>query len=353
MPAPPDTPPAAGLKSISIRNFRGIESLDLSFTNPRGELNGVTVLGGPNGCGKTSVLEACLIVLGHGAKLTRRSQGDADAFTLSRNGTGSFLVRGIRSSDALPSQLFPVARTEKDWKKSRGEDAEPVAEVAFYPSERVQRLPGSVSPLAAHRGTAADEKLLSIKRSLVNFTFGALFQAWNRKSYSSGFRPSSELSGSNPVRAINRAWQEFYPGQQVAVEPVDDAPRAAPPKMGGADLFITGEAVEGRLAVDRLSSGQLELLVLIGSLVLWEGESPVCIIDEPELHLDPSWHRRVLRLFRTLKPRAQVIAATHSPEVFDSVRSWEQKYLLPPGDPREKLWARKSDAAPVLRPAAA
>ena len=335
-----DTPPAAGLKSISIHNFRGIESLDLDFTNPRGELNGVTVLGGPNGCGKTSVLEACLIALGHGAKLTRRAQGTADPATLTRYGNDGFGIKAVRISEDRSHPHFIASRTERDWKKARGEDSEPFTEVAFYPSERVQRLPGAVSPLAGHRGTAADEKLLSIKRSLVNFTFGKLFEAWNRKSYPPSDLPSSDLAESNPVRTINHAWQGFYPGQQISVEPADGAPRAVPPKMEGADVYITGEGVEGRLSVDRLSSGQLELLVLIGSLALWEGESPVCIIDEPELHLDPSWHRRVLRLFRTLKPRAQVIAATHSPEVFDSVRSWEQKYLLPMSDPRAILWGR-------------
>jgi len=44
------------LSSLSIRNYRAISSLDLSFEARPGRVRPVTVLAGPNGCGKTSVL---------------------------------------------------------------------------------------------------------------------------------------------------------------------------------------------------------------------------------------------------------------------------------------------------------
>lgn len=65
----------------------------------------------------------------------------------------------------------------------------------------------------------------------------------------------------------------------------------------------------------------------------------IVLIDEPELHLDPLWHRSLLRSISALKPKCQIIAATHSPEVFDSVRSFERHFLVPADDPRAQAWS--------------
>ena len=41
----------------------------------------------------------------------------------------------------------------------------------------------------------------------------------------------------------------------------------------------------------------------------------ILLIDEPELHLDPQWHRQVLKALKFLKPECQIIVATHSAEI--------------------------------------
>jgi len=41
----------------------------------------------------------------------------------------------------------------------------------------------------------------------------------------------------------------------------------------------------------------------------------VYLADEPELSLHIEWQRKVLPAVRRLNPEAQIIAATHSPEV--------------------------------------
>ncbi len=61
---PPVSPPPIALTSLKIRDFRGIESLDLDFRGPDGLPNNLVVLAGPNGSGKTAVLEAALIAVG-------------------------------------------------------------------------------------------------------------------------------------------------------------------------------------------------------------------------------------------------------------------------------------------------
>ena len=53
--------PSIALASLSIQDFRGIESLELDLHGPDGNPNQLVVLAGPNGCGKTAVLEAGLL----------------------------------------------------------------------------------------------------------------------------------------------------------------------------------------------------------------------------------------------------------------------------------------------------
>jgi predicted ATP-dependent endonuclease of OLD family len=69
-----------------------------------------------------------------------------------------------------------------------------------------------------------------------------------------------------------------------------------------------------------------------------EDREGIIFIDEPELHLDPQWHRLILRSLLRLQPRAQLVVATHSPEIYDAAASYERHYLVPEDDPRARLW---------------
>lgn len=44
------------LRSVTVRNFRAIDTLTLDFCDPIGRVRPLTVIAGPNGCGKTSLL---------------------------------------------------------------------------------------------------------------------------------------------------------------------------------------------------------------------------------------------------------------------------------------------------------
>lgn len=49
-----------------------------------------------------------------------------------------------------------------------------------------------------------------------------------------------------------------------------------------------------------------------------EGEG-IVLIDEIELHMHPSWQRRILGVLKQLFPNVQFIITTHSPQVLGSV----------------------------------
>ncbi|MFJ5390861.1 AAA family ATPase [Pectobacterium sp. CHL-2024] len=65
----------------------------------------------------------------------------------------------------------------------------------------------------------------------------------------------------------------------------------------------------------KLSSGEKQILILLTESLLQDGESKLFIADEPELSLHVDWQSKILPSIRLLNNSAQIIVATHSPEV--------------------------------------
>ena len=85
-----------------------------------------------------------------------------------------------------------------------------------------------------------------------------------------------------------------------------------------SDRSIDIKTVAGAdIGVSSLSSGEKHVLRLLVETLL-AGQSSI-IIDEPELSLHIDWQKRLVDMMRTLSPKAQLILATHSPEIMADV----------------------------------
>jgi ABC-type cobalamin/Fe3+-siderophores transport system ATPase subunit len=81
----------------------------------------------------------------------------------------------------------------------------------------------------------------------------------------------------------------------------------------GGDLKV--EASSGPIGLERLSSGEKQLLILLIEALLQRQQPYVFLADEPELSLHIAWQKRIVPAVQKMNPNAQVIVATHSPEV--------------------------------------
>lgn len=93
------------------------------------------------------------------------------------------------------------------------------------------------------------------------------------------------------------------------------------PKEKSGLLIVKGSE---RLSVEALSSGEKQLLILLAETLLQERRSALFLADEPELSLHIAWQRKLLSGIRTLNPNAQIIVATHSPEI---AGEWESRMI--------------------------
>lgn len=67
--------------------------------------------------------------------------------------------------------------------------------------------------------------------------------------------------------------------------------------------------------IDQLSSGEKQLIILLTEALLQKRKETIFLADEPELSLHISWQRKILPSLNKLNPNAQIIVATHSPEI--------------------------------------
>lgn len=64
-----------------------------------------------------------------------------------------------------------------------------------------------------------------------------------------------------------------------------------------------------------LSSGEKQLLIILGESLLQENKSHIYIADEPELSLHVDWQEKLVSSLKGVNPNSQIIFATHSPDI--------------------------------------
>jgi ABC-type cobalamin/Fe3+-siderophores transport system ATPase subunit len=72
------------------------------------------------------------------------------------------------------------------------------------------------------------------------------------------------------------------------------------------------------LSVKALSSGEKQLMIILGEALLQEGSPVIYIADEPELSLHVGWQEMLVSNIREINSNAQIVFATHSPDIVGS-----------------------------------
>ena len=82
--------------------------------------------------------------------------------------------------------------------------------------------------------------------------------------------------------------------------------------ISGGDLKVV---TDEQLPLERLSSGEKQLLILLIEALLQRKKTCIFIADEPELSLHIAWQKKIVPAVIEINPNAQIIVATHSPEI--------------------------------------
>ena len=313
---PPEHPDADRyLHRLSVTNFKLISDLTLDFHTEAGRPRMWTCLLGDNGCGKTSLLQA--VALGAvGEYLAAKLTNDPRTFVDARHPDRTTRVAtdftgGLSTSlEVRPGRHQWAGVGQHDaWLEDLRSHRRPGFFVAGYGVGRRIARPGEVAipedPLSDRvRG------LFDVHHKCLGVEFGeALAKLGLRGAYVEALAKLIDAAGLDQHRLLPGVSSlESRDGNELVVhfDPGDEQPITLPPAS--------------------LSAGYQSVLTwiseLLGQAMLERGEpvapadmTGIVLIDEIDLHLHPTWQRRIVPILRALFPRLQFVVTTHSPLV--------------------------------------
>ena len=85
--------------------------------------------------------------------------------------------------------------------------------------------------------------------------------------------------------------------------------------------------MDGKYSIssDKLSSGEKQLLIILLTVLLEDGQEYILMMDEPEISMHISWQYELLNWILELNPNVQLILTTHSPSIFSD--GWGEKAI--------------------------
>jgi len=335
-----------GIRRIRIVDYKGIDELEIEFAGPKmaGDPD-VTIMGSRNGLGKTSVLECCaLLFIGLSLRMDKVALklGGHLATDLSemmiRAGSSTARLEGeivvgakpialsvefdrsgrIKVDNNIPENLLYTEKSDFHDKMVthfvstvRGMNPNPILSESFlyfHSYRKVQegnpelgsmveednirrhsRPPGYEVPISTFK--------LHILRSMMGHA--KLFEEWDGGQSEDVLAKLNELVKRYAGGKIEKLRPSSDNTVDFRIQPVDGGPS---------------------FTFDGLSSGQKEIIATL-FLIWYQTRNKPCVvlIDEPELHLNPEWHRDFVRQLGKIAPDNQYIIATHSEDVFASV----------------------------------
>lgn len=329
------------LTNLNLNNFKGFESCDLNIDGRS------TIIFGVNGTGKTSILEAVNYLCWNWLYRLNPAQGAAFKSlkaSLVRTGVSKLEISGEFEFDGEKFLL------KKEYTKARpGKGAVVSAHKKLYDAfvEHFISAYGNEDkniPIFVNYGTNRSvldiplrirkkhqfSKWTALERANENELDYKTFFEWfrNQEDYEAEIiREKQDLSYTDiPLKCVRTAVQTMLP--EFGELQVKRNPLRLAVKKNGTEY-----------SVDQLSDGEKCTLALIGdlsrrlALANQNSENPlegsgIVLIDEIELHMHPSWQRKVLPILCKTFPNIQFIVTTHSPQVLGEVSDQFNLFML-------------------------
>lgn len=295
------------VEKIKIRDIGGIKSVDLTF-NPK-----MNVICGYNGVGKTTILECISHSFSSGVStnvLSRNAMSQDGVFEINAiSSDNSVLRRECKINHFSPTDNDHLYSYEANFDKlniitlkiERYLDYKTISSINKDPvipdRERAKRIIG---------GSKTED-----------------FKSWflNRYLYSKHEGSLSDEQQQNLLLA--KECFSILDGNYSFSRVV------------AADNEIMLNTPSGEIYFEYLSSGFKSCLAILFTIIkeielmsLSKKDravdfSGIVIIDEPEIHLHPSWQSRIREILLSVFPNAQFICATHSPHIVQSCNESE------------------------------
>ncbi|CNE22067.1 AAA family ATPase [Yersinia intermedia] len=133
--------------------------------------------------------------------------------------------------------------------------------------------------------------------------FGIMFNAWRTSSLIADYE-NLKKKKEDIFRTQNdffEVFKLFFPSEKEII-------------LSSQNQLVM-KAKNGHVSLNELSSGEKQMIILLGQIYLSESKPILYIADEPEVSLHVKWQDKIVDALMTINPNAQLLLATHSPDV--------------------------------------
>lgn len=314
------------VEKLKLKNFRGIEDLDLNFDER------VNVIFGANGAGKSSILDAIALTLSWVINRIKHSSS-----------SGKPITEGdIKNSTSFSSvELQTDCGTWKIVKNRKGHGSNDEKSDYSGLKEFVNSIQTNLTsnnentniPLFVYY--PVNRAVVDIPLRIRNRHNFGILSAYDEalgggasfRTFFEWYREREDLENEKlleernsiakkydfQLEAVRSAWESFLPNFKNF-------------RVKRNPLRLEVEKNGEKVSVNQLSDGEKILITVIGDLARRLAianpvlENPlngtaVVLIDEIDLHLHPKWQRTVIEKLPRVFPQCQFIVTTHSPHV--------------------------------------
>jgi len=369
------------VREIHIKSFRHLKDVHLGpFSHPPHQSD-VVVLAGPNGGGKSSVLELLGYALSNSWSLgwSLRRTFPTNSFEVGIGVTAAerdlvrqfVLSSGAQSAGEVVSHLDNYGVYYRAYNYAEGEYQKNsnlynrvhdlvtnalrnhyrrslgffLKSDRYYPAEAFRR-----ERLFHHEEILKLDHIWSTAFNTSDVQYKDMFEFLLQQRYHYFRRLGAyhhriargvEVDGpppTDPLQPYDELLQVLFPGYTFA-DPGEETP---------SDLFVRlpiGEIVP----FSDLSSGEKEVFFIASFFLRHNVEHAVIVVDEPELHLHPEFARLLVRTMQNIRPGNQLWLATHNTEIMDEAGRDRVVFLVRDAETQEAVATNATDEAEAMK----
>ena len=348
------------LRKLKLTNFKCFRNLELALAP-------LTLLCGLNGMGKSSVIQALLVLRQSSVTGELRDGRLVLGGELADLGTGQDVLCEDAESDVVEFELhradnrtpcrfsFDYSRTADELRTRDGSQG--VLSLAD-PGSNVLRRWTEVPPLGGRLIYVNAERIGPRKFYHHSEVFARRGNLGTRGEYTPNYlsaRQGESLSSNDPrcsdprrrrlMEVIDHWLQEVTPGAHLQLETIQDADAI----IAGFSFDHPGDVGTRRYRATNVGFGLSYTLPVLTALL--EPSGSLCLIENPEAHLHPKGQTRLAELaVRASLAGVQVIVETHSDHFMDGVRIAVREGLVRPEDVAFHYFSRDGAEAAVSSP---
>jgi len=328
------------IKSLKLTDFKGFEQLHIESFGKQ-----TTAIVGNNGAGKSSIIEAIDMMFFYLLRYNWAHKYDESIIrNNSKRKIADITIEFDVDSKPVKQDLKFNNKKQlysKDYneKKALGEKFR-----SSYEKNGISQIVISYPPSRIINNFSIKEKRIQdqINNNLEDFANLVLESVVNYREFVNWFEKMENheneirLNEDNNFRikeleALRKAYRIFFPEfKKLRMKRTSDADWKNPQL-----IFENNEKI---FSFKQLSDGEQGVIALIGDIVKrlseanpkldnpLQGEA-IIMIDEIELHLHPTWQRKIIKKLEAIFPNCQFIITTHSPQVLSELDGENDKII--------------------------